>query len=302
VPWYRPGVIATTRSAVLPLPPDFDSGWTLAFLGARSVSPLERVGPDTYERVLRLDRRSLTLGCRFGRGPKGARQLSVRSNRPLPPPRLRSLAVRLFDLETDLRPFRQLARRDPVLRRMVPARRGLRVVQFLDPFEALIRAILGQQVSVAGARTLAGRLVRLVDAGTHFPTPAELLGLGTRRLRGIGLTRARARCLFEVARAVDEGQVSWEALRAQPTEEAERVLRALPGVGPWTASYVLMRGLGHRDAFPAADLGVRKALEAACGPRMPFSRVVAVAERWRPFRAYATLHLWDSLSRPRAEA
>jgi len=254
------------------------------------------VGPHTYERVARVDGRRLALVFGFfGRGR--ARRLRVRSTPPRPGSELRGLARRLFDLETDLGPFRRLARRDRVLGRIVSPRRTLRVVQFLDPFEALVRAILGQQVSVAGARTLAGRLVRLASAGRHFPTAAELAALGERRLRGIGLTRARARCLDEVAHAVRDGAVRWDALRAQPTEDAERALRSLPGVGPWTASYVLMRGLGHRDAFPAGDLGVRKALEAAVGPRLPHARTLELAEGWRPFRAYATLHLWDSLSR-----
>jgi AraC family transcriptional regulator, regulatory protein of adaptative response / DNA-3-methyladenine glycosylase II len=290
-------VTATTRDAVVSLPSDFDSRWTLAFLAARSVAPLERVDADRYERVVRVGGRVLTLSCGFERGPGRGRRLRLRSRPSLPASRLRGLGRRLFDLETDLRPFRRLARRDRVLRELVSARRTLRVVQFLDPFEALVRAVLGQQVSVAGARTLAGRLVALANGGSHFPTAAELAGLGERRLRGIGLTRARARCLFEAARAVRDGAVRWDALRSAPTEEAERTLRELPGVGPWTASYVLMRGLGHRDAFPAGDLGVRKALEAVCGPRLRVARAMEIAEAWRPFRAYATLHLWASLSR-----
>jgi 3-methyladenine DNA glycosylase/8-oxoguanine DNA glycosylase len=188
-----------------------------------------------------------------------------------------------------------------VLRRLAPPSRGLRVLQFLDPFEALARAILGQQVSLAGARTLAGRLVRLVTpsprAAVAFPTAAEVADAGPRSLRRIGLTRSRAHTLHAAARAVSDGQVRLETLRHLPTEEAEAVLGALPGVGPWTASYVLMRGLGHRDAFPRGDLGIRKAMEAACGPGLRPARVLEIAERWRPWRAYATLHLWDSLSR-----
>ena len=289
--------MTATGDAFVPLPGDFDSRWALTFLGARSVAPVERVEGDRYERVVRLGGRPRTLSFGFERPRGRVRRVRVRSSAAVPPPRLRALAVRLFDLETDLRPFRRLARRDRVLRRLVSPRRTLRVVQFLDPYEALVRAILGQQISVAGARTLAGRLVRLATRGTHFPTAAEMAALGERRLRSIGLTRARARCLFEVAREVSDGAVRWDALRTQPTEEAEQALRALPGVGPWTASYVLMRGLGHRDAFPAGDLGVRKALEAAFGPRLPLARAMRLAEGWRPFRAYATLHLWDSLSR-----
>ena len=90
-----------------------------------------------------------------------------------------------------------------------------------------------------------------------------------------------------------DGHVRWDALRALPPDEAQRALDALPGVGPWTASYVRMRALGDRDAFPAADLGVIKAMAAAGVDRRA---IAGVAERWRPWRGYATLHLWASLS------
>src|SRR5262249_38835310 len=125
----------------------------------------------------------------------------------------------------------------------------------------------------------------------------DVADLPLRSVRRLGLTRARAHTLHTAARAVSDGQIHLEALRRQPTEDAERALRALPGIGPWTASYVLMRGLGHKDAFPIGDLGVQKALEVACGPGLGTRRVAELAEGWRPWRAYATFHLWDSLSR-----
>ncbi len=296
------------RGTTLPLPSDFDPQWALAFLAARSVRSLESVRPGAYARGIRLGRRRLTLECRFTRGARGERRLAVRSSPVLGPALLRGLASQLFDLETDLGPFRRLARRDAVLRRLSSPGRGLRVLQFLDPFEALVRAILGQQVSLAGARTLAGRLVDLVGSpprGTgsaSFPTADDVAGASPRSLARIGLTRARACSLHAAAKAVADERIRFEVLRAQPTEEAERTLRALPGIGPWTASYVLMRGLGHRDAFPAGDLGVRKALEAACGPGIRPARVLEMAEGWRPWRAYATFQLWDSLSRTAAGA
>jgi AraC family transcriptional regulator, regulatory protein of adaptative response / DNA-3-methyladenine glycosylase II len=286
---------------VISLAPDFDPEWALGFLSPRCVLSLERVTPGIYARGVRIGRRRVTMECRFRTSPRGERRLLIRSSPPLPPPDLRRLASRLFDLDTDLGPFRRLARRDGVLRRLAPPKRGLRVPQFLDPFEALARAILGQQVSLAGARTLAGRLVRLLAPPTSpvvFPTAADVANVNPQTLRRLGLTRSRAHTLHAAARAVSDGVVRLETLRDLPTEEAEDTLRALPGIGPWTASYVLMRGLGHPDAFPRGDLGIQKALEAACGPRLRPARVLEIAERWRPWRAYATLHLWDSLSRP----
>jgi AraC family transcriptional regulator, regulatory protein of adaptative response / DNA-3-methyladenine glycosylase II len=287
-------------ATVVPLPTDFDPEWALGFLSARCIPSLERVASGLYARGARIGRRRVRMECRFPTHPGGERRLLIRSSPALLAPDLRRLASRLFDLDTDLDPFRRLARRDPVLRRLAPPERGLRVLQFLDPFEALARAILGQQVSLAAARTLAGRLVRLSApprGPVAFPTAAQVADAGPRSLRRLGLTRARASTLHAAARAVADGRVRLEALRHLPTEDAEGALRALPGVGPWTASYVLMRGLGHPDAFPRGDLGIRRALEAACGPRLRPSRVAEMAEQWRPWRAYATLHLWDSLSR-----
>ncbi len=287
----------------VPLPSDFDPRWALAFLSARCVPALEEVGPGLYSRGVRLGRLRARLECRFEQTDGNGRRLVVRSSPAVPAPERRRLVSRLFDLDTDTAPFRRLARRDSVLRGLVAPDRGLRVLQFLDPFEALIRAILGQQVSLAGARTLASRLVRLAarPGPVAFPTADQVADIPLRSLRGLGLTRARAHTLRGAARAVCDGGVRWETLRTQPTVEAECALRDLPGIGPWTASYVLMRGLGHKDAFPIGDLGIHRALEAACGPGLGVRRVAEMAEGWRPWRAYATLHLWDSLSR-RAEA
>jgi 3-methyladenine DNA glycosylase/8-oxoguanine DNA glycosylase len=290
-------------ATVVPLPSDFDPQWALAFLSARCVPALEDVGPGVYSRGVRLGSLRSRLECRFETTDGAARRLVVRSSPALPALETRRLASRLFDLDTDTAPFRRIARRDTVLRGLVPPNRGLRVLQFLDPFEALVRAILGQQVSLAGARTLASRLVRLTarPGPVAFPSAESVADIPLRSLRGLGLTRARAQTLHAAAGAVCDGRVRFDRLREQPTTEAERALRDLPGIGPWTASYVLMRGLGHKDAFPIGDLGVHRALEAACGPGLGRRRVAEIAEAWRPWRAYATLHLWDSLPR-RADA
>jgi AraC family transcriptional regulator of adaptative response / DNA-3-methyladenine glycosylase II len=174
-------------ASIVRLPTDFDADWALAFLSARAVPGLESVGPGAYVRGIRIGRRRLTLACRFLTDAGGAKRLAIRSAPALSSADLRRLATRLFDLERDLAPFRRLARRDAVLRRLAPPSRGLRVLQFLDPFEALARAILGQQVSLAGARTLASRLARLVApsarAAAAFPTALEVAEAGPRRLR-----------------------------------------------------------------------------------------------------------------------
>jgi len=236
------------------------------------------------------------------------------------PEELRRVVVRMFDLDADLSAFREFAARDPILAPLVEqSGGGLRLPQLLDPFEALVRAVLGQQVSVVAAGTMTDRVVRLLGAPVAaagppavsrsrgpsegaplatefpplvFPLAEDLAQVSVERLRGIGLTRAKSATLIALGRAVADGTVSLAAVRAASAEEAERTLVALPGIGPWTASYVRMRSLGDRDAFPAADLGVIKALAARGIAR---AEIAAVAGRWTPWRAYAVLHLWESL-------
>ena len=275
----------------LPVPPDFDFDWTLGFLAARVVPSLEGVTEGEYRRSLRVDGRPVTLAVRFLPG-----ELTVRSSPRLPPGELRRLVTRMFDLDADLGAFHALASGDPLLRDLVATRPWIRLPQYLDPFEGTVRAILGQQVSLAAASTMVDRLVRLVGDPAPapflaFPLPEAVAALGHQGLLELGLTRAKATALHGLALA----DLDWERLRTAPAGEAEAELDALPGIGPWTASYVRMRTLGDRDAFPAADLGVIKALRALLPEEPTPGRIAALAESWRPWRAYATLHLWHSL-------
>ena len=171
---------------------------------------------------------------------------------------------------------------------------GVRVPGAWDRFETAVRAVLGQQISVAGARTLAGRLVAalgdelpntLREAGLErtFPTPEQVAAFD---LRTIGLTAARARALHEMAAEIATGTLR---LNAEPAEVRERLL-AIKGIGPWTVEYIAMRALGDADAFPASDLGLRKAVNRDEPP--PAAEMETMAESWRPVRAYAALLLW----------
>jgi AraC family transcriptional regulator of adaptative response / DNA-3-methyladenine glycosylase II len=169
--------------------------------------------------------------------------------------------------------------------------RGLRVPGAWDGFELAVRAILGQQVSVKGATTLAGRLVRAfgepMDGGpglTHvFPTPERLAAAD---YSSIGLPAARAEAIRQLASAVARGELVFSGA-AEPGHFIER-FKKLPGIGEWTAQYVAMRALGNPDAFPAADLGLLRATGFA-KPKELEER----ADRWRPWRAYAAMHLWQ---------
>ncbi len=204
---------------------------------------------------------------------------------------------RLFDLDADPETVDGFLLGCEPLSRLVSVRPGLRVPGAWDPFELGVRAILGQQVTVRGATTLAGRLVerlgRAVDTGfpelTHlFPTP-EVLADGD--LAGIGIPGARAGALRNFARAVTDGSLRLEV--TANLDEALAELTAVRGIGRWTAHYIAMRGLGERDAFPASDLGLRRAL-ARNGTLPSEDEVLTGAEAWRPWRSYAAMHLWAS--------
>lgn len=204
---------------------------------------------------------------------------------------------RLFDLDAEPAVIDAALSRDETLGPLIVLRPGRRSPGAFDVFELTVRAILGQQVTVAGATTLAGRLARLagtplagaVGTLTHaFPTPAQLAEAD---LSGFGVPARRRATLRELAHAVATGKLR---LDTDPVQLAADLL-PLPGIGPWTVSYVAMRGLGDPDSFPVGDLGLIRAAEAL---GLPADRagLVQRAERWRPWRSYAVHHLWASLS------
>jgi 3-methyladenine DNA glycosylase/8-oxoguanine DNA glycosylase len=193
-----------------------------------------------------------------------------------------------FDLDADLAPVRAVLATDPILAPLITARPGLRVLGYPQPFEAAVVTVLGQQVSVAAARTFAGRLAaRFGAAGpeglTLFPAPGALAVVPAEELQAVvGVTHFRAATVRAVASAFvahrpedDLGQLS----RAE--------LLAIPGVGPWSADYLAVRSSGDRDAFTAGDLVLRRAMG-----NLDARSALAHAERWRPYRAYALFHLW----------
>ncbi len=178
---------------------------------------------------------------------------------------------------------------DALLGPLVARRPGLAVPGTVDGGELALRTVLGQQVSVAAARTLTGRLVALLGAagegGLHaFPAPATIAAAGVEALRSIGLTGSRAATVVVLAAALAEG------LDLRPGAErssARAALLALPGIGPWTVEYVTLRALRDADAFPAHDLVLRQALGGVGAPE-----AVRRAEAWRPWRGFAAQHLW----------
>jgi len=195
-----------------------------------------------------------------------------------------------LDLDSDVEAIGAALSADPRLAVSVAARPGLRAVRYPEAFEAAIAAVLGQQVSVAAARTFGGRAVAAFGgSGSEglraFPTAQALLDVPLEELRAaIGVTNARARTVRAVAAAFADGLVLDPAA---DLPRQRRLLLAIPGIGPWTADYLALRLLGDPDAFPAGDLVLRRALGG-----VSTAAADAESERWRPHRAHAAYHLW----------
>lgn len=275
--------------------PPYEWAEILRFLGARAIPGVEIVDGDTYRRIVR---EGDAIGAIEVRSARDRPALLLGVSPSLVPVLMPLVARvrRMFDLDARPDVIARVLGRDPLLAPLVAARPGLRVPGAIDSFEAAVRAMLGQQVSVAAATTLAGRFAAAFGAPhaagpglTHrFPSAREVAAAGGDVIARIGLPGARAAALLALAQAIARGAVRLDGARELDAFVAE--LTALPGIGPWTAHYLAMRALHVPDAFPAADLGVRKALQM-CTTAEAEQR----AEAWRPFRAYAVLHLWTSL-------
>jgi AraC family transcriptional regulator of adaptative response / DNA-3-methyladenine glycosylase II len=211
----------------------------------------------------------------------------------------------LFDLDSDPRSVADALSADPVIGPLVREAPGRRVPGHVDPHELAVRAVLGQQVSLAGAATLAGRLVRdygeplarPVGSVTHlFPAAEALAAAAPERL---AMPASRRRALLAITAALASGELVLDA--GADRADARRRLLALAGIGPWTTEYIAMRALRDPDAFLPGDLGVRHALELLGHDGTP-PAAAATAERWRPYRAYALQHLWGALAAARLAA
>ena len=269
--------------------PPFDWARMLKFLAARATPGVEAVENETYKRTIELN------------GVAGAFEVShdAENNALLvrvqfEDPRALFIIVEriraIFDLNADWADIVKSLKRDPVLKERIEAAPGLRVPGAWDAFELTIRAILGQQVTVVGATTLAGRLAKTYGrpyaAGgtlTHlFPRPEELADAS---LADVGLPKARAETIRAVARAARNGEINFN-----PSTDARTFadqLCEIPGIGRWTAQYVAMRALREPDAYPVADLGLLRALGITSARELEQR-----SEAWKPWRAYAAMYLW----------
>jgi AraC family transcriptional regulator of adaptative response / DNA-3-methyladenine glycosylase II len=288
--------------------PPLDFPLLLSFIGKRAIPGIERVTAESYERAvgegkawLRVRESGRDVAAHGAK--RAALELEIADADPRAIPEIVRRVRRMFDLDADPHAVASVLGEDPLLREALAQRPGLRVPCGWDGFELAVRAVLGQQISVAGATTMARRLVetwgtpRSADAPEGldrlFPSPSRLRDAA---LETIGLPRSRAATLRALAAAVEEGRLSFDG--GQTLDDFVACATALPGIGPWTAQYIAMRGLALPDAFPAGDLVLQQRLAPAGAARLCERATEARSQAWRPWRAYAVLHLWHCVPGP----
>lgn len=272
--------------------PPYDWAHVRDFLATRAMPGVERVDERGYARTLAMENGHAIVSVRALEA-EDALELRVHGAPPSALFHISAAARRMFDLAADPTRIALTFKSDRLLSQLVRSRPGLRIPGAWDPFECAVRAVLGQQVTVAAARTLAARIVARVGhpiadgvAGlTHlFPSPAAL---AEANLDGLGITGARIAALHALARAVAAGKLDFGA----SVEEVTTTLASLPGFGAWTAQYIALRALDEPDAFPSGDLILRRMAAPEDTP-LTTRQLEARAESWRPWRGYAVMHLW----------
>ena len=279
--------------------PPYDWDAMVSFLRARAIPGIEAVSNGHYARTIAIgDARGVLV---VEPAAENCLKATVRFANLRSLPAIIARVRRVFDLAADPVAIGVHLSQDPLFAPLIAARPGLRVPGAWDGFELGVRAILGQQITVSAATQLAGKLVRaygeaITDPAvrehglTHvFPTPQQLARAD---MAAIGMPKARQVALASLAAAVVADPLIFGPRRS--LEEAVVRLRSLAGIGEWTAQYIAMREMREPDAFPAADVGLLRAMHDGDGARITPAALLAHAEQWRPWRAYAALHLWAS--------
>jgi AraC family transcriptional regulator of adaptative response / DNA-3-methyladenine glycosylase II len=285
-------------SLLLPYRSPYDWNSMIDFLEARAIPGLERVCDDAYSRIIQLG--DATGSITVLNAPRdSALRAVVRIPRLDALPAVITRIRRMFDLSAEPHAIADALSSDPRLEPLVRRRPGLRVPGGWDAFEIAVRAVLGQQITVRAATQLAGRLVAAIGESifeqsqipglTHAFPPADRFTADS--MSRLGIPRSRVAALAGIADAI---QADPHLFDPRPDlDQTIAHLRKLPGIGEWTAQYIAMRAMGESDAFPAGDVGLQRALVERDG-RPTASQLLALSEQWRPWRAYAVLHLWMS--------
>lgn len=282
-------------SVRLALRPPFDALAALGFLGPRALPGLEVVDGAVYSRSLRLGERFGTMEISFQTDHLMC-SFELDSSADLQPAVQRTR--RMFDLDADPVRLSDDLAREPALRRLIRTHPGTRLWGSFDPHETAVRAVVGQQVSVAGARATVAKIAAAMGPriersdGTTFVVFPLIEAIAKAPDEILAMPSSRRDTLRNLATAISVGDISLDS--GADRTEAREALRMVRGIGPWTAEYIAMRALGDPDAFPASDLGLVRAARKL-GIADDHKQLEAHAERWRPWRAYAAQLLWRSL-------
>ncbi|MCW3478079.1 DNA-3-methyladenine glycosylase 2 [Neisseriaceae bacterium JH1-16] len=288
---------------VIPLPPAFRRSEVLAFHSRDPLQLAERLDGEVLRKGLLLGGRAVVLTVALGEDEArcgiecdGAGEVPDQAM-------LTDMVERMLGLHLDPAPFEACFHADPLLGPLIAQQSGLRIPQAATAFEALTWAITGQQINLAFAITLR---CRLIERAGHrhsgglwcYPQAEQLAGLTPDDLGGLKFTRAKSETLVRVAQQVASGALNLDALAGQEPSEAEHSLTAVKGIGPWTAHYTLLRGLGMADCSLHGDVAVRNALTTQTGraERVGQGEAAQLLGRYAPFRSLAAAHLWASLS------
>jgi AraC family transcriptional regulator of adaptative response / DNA-3-methyladenine glycosylase II len=281
----------------LPCSQPYDWHKLLTFFAGRATPGVEKVVGDTYRRTLLIDGRPRIVEIALAKSGEALR-IGFADSTAKPDRALAASAARVFDADAPIAQIRAALTGDRTLKRLLRNHPGVRVPGAWDGYELTIRAILGQQISVKAATTIAGRIadrygepVKTGDdsLGRLFPTPAKL---ARARFNKLGLVQSRIDTIRRVSAAVHAGDIRFDG--TQTTGDTCEALLGIKGIGDWTTQYVRMRALRDPDAFPSSDLGLISAVEAP--ERVTPKELALRAERWRPWRAYAAMLLWGSLA------
>jgi DNA-3-methyladenine glycosylase II len=304
-------LLSVRRSVELKPKPPFDFPLALRYVATSPSAVLERASSDgVYRRALRLAGQDILLVVRsLGTTEQPRLLFQVCGDHEVDDDVLKvaiTTVRRTFSLDADVGEFLALAERDPIFGTLITCLHGIRPILIPDPFEALIWAVIGQQINVTFARKLklalvelCGRHLSLPDEGDYLlsPEPHVIAALDSEQLRARQYSRQKASYVLELSRAVADGELDLSLIACLPYEEAIAAITRFRGAGRWTAEYVLMRGLGMRDSIPAGDLGLRAVIGRWYGldRHASESEVRTLAERWAGWRGWAAFYWWFAI-------
>lgn len=292
----RTAATAVTLALEIPVCQPFNVAGLIAYLGARAMPGVEELGSLSYTRAVTVAEAPGVLAIDFARVPEG--RLAATCDVATSEEQIADLVERVARPSLDVRAIEAHLARDERLRSLIARQGGLRIPGTTDPLELTVRAILGQQVSVARASDLSARLA--ARFGSPLPRPLRSItrtfpsaeALANAPIEEFGVPRIRAAAIRTVASMAFDGRLVLR--RGGSIQEIVAELLSIRGIGPWTASYVALRALGDSDAIATGDLGLRQAVGSRGDPASA-ADLAQIADHWRPWRGYAAAHLWTSL-------